>query len=82
MATANNQLYSSGIFNPVIDDCDGCDRIVEFESKKYCKTYSAPAAKWKLGICNFATHKKPEIISVKIRVNPIKASKRASGKGK
>jgi len=82
MATADNQLYSSGIFSPIVEDCDGCDRIVEFEEKKFCKTYSTPSAKWKLGICNFATHKKPETLVTKIKVNPLKASKRASGKGK
>lgn len=82
MASANNQLYSSGIFNPIVDDCVGCDRIVEHDAKQFCKTYSAPAAKWKLGFCNFATHKKPEVIAAKIRVNPLKASKRASGKKK
>ena len=80
MATADNQLYSSGIFNPIVEDCDGCERIVEHESQKYCKTYSTPSAKWKLGICNFATHKKPEIVATKIRVNPLKASKRASSR--
>jgi hypothetical protein len=29
-------------------------------------------------MCNFATHIKPEIKVVKIRVNPLKAAKRAS----
>jgi len=82
MATADNQLYSSGIFSPIVEACDGCERIVEFEDKKYCKTYSVPSAKWKLGICNFATHKKPEILVTKIKVNPLKASKRASSKKK
>jgi hypothetical protein len=33
-----------------------------------------------LGICNFATHAKPEIEVVTVRVNPLKAAKRASSK--
>jgi len=80
MATANNQIYTTGIFNPIIDRCDGCDRVIEVESQKFCKTYSAPAAKWKLGICNFASHVKPEVLTSTVKVNPLKASKRAMGK--
>ncbi len=80
MATANNQIYTTGIFNPVIDRCDGCDRVIEVESQKFCKTYSTPAAKWKLGICNFASHVKPEVLTSTVKVNPLKASKRAMGK--
>lgn len=80
MAIANNQIYTTGIFNPVIDRCDGCDRVIEVESQKFCKTYTTPAAKWKLGICNFASHVKPEVLTSTIKVNPLKASKRAMGK--
>ena len=43
------------------DKCEGCERIVEEDGVKYCKTYVNPEAKWRLGICNFATHAKPEI---------------------
>ncbi|OGQ96370.1 MAG: hypothetical protein A2521_09115 [Deltaproteobacteria bacterium RIFOXYD12_FULL_57_12] len=70
--------FTSGMFKPVIDKCEGCDRIVEAEAAKYCRTYANPAAKWKIGLCNFATHAKPEIAATKIRVNPLKAAKRAS----
>lgn len=80
MATANTQLYTNGTFSPVIDRCTGCDRIIEVEAQKFCKTYSSPAAKWKLGICNFATHVKPEVVISTLKVNPLKASKRAMGK--
>jgi len=66
-------------FKPIIENCDGCERIVVEDSDKYCKTYANPAAKWRNGLCNFATHAKPEIKVQKIRVNPLKASKRASG---
>ena len=66
------------LFKPVVEQCEGCERMVEREGNSYCKTYVDPAAKWKLGICNFATHKKPEIKVAKNRINPLKASKRAS----
>jgi hypothetical protein len=74
-ATVN---YADGRFQPIIDKCEGCGRIVENENAKFCRSYVNPAAKWKLGFCNFATHAKPEISVVKIRVNPLKAAKRAS----
>ncbi len=70
--------YSEGKFQPIIDKCEGCERIVEDDGNQYCQTYLFPKAKWKLGICNFATHAKPEIIVTNVRVNPLKAAKRAS----
>jgi len=70
--------YSDGGFQPVIEKCDGCSRIVEQDEKKFCTSFLNPTAKWKLGICNFATHAKPEITITKVRINPLKAAKRAS----
>lgn len=74
--------YSSGLFNPIIEKCEGCGRIVEVDSKKFCQTYIMPEAKWRVSICNFATHVKPEIATAQTKVNPLKASKRAMGKKK
>lgn len=65
-------------FKPIVEECEGCDRIVETDGVRHCRTYVNPEAKWKNGICNFATHKKPEINIAKVRINPLKASKRAS----
>ena len=73
--------YADGRYKAVIEQCVGCERIVEHEGVSFCSTYVNPEAKWKLGMCNFATHAKPEIAVVKVRVNPLKAAKRAS-KGK
>ena len=72
--------YSSGLFSPINEKCEGCDRVVEAASVKYCQTYVSPDAKWKLGLCNFATHAKIELATSKTKVNPLKASKRAMGK--
>ena len=44
------------------------------------KSYAMPDAKWRLGICNFATHVKPELKVGTVKVNPLKASKRASSR--
>lgn len=75
---ADEALALNKTFKPIIDKCEGCDRIVEEDGERHCKTYVNPEAKWRLGICNFATHQKPEINVAKVRINPLKASKRAS----
>lgn len=82
MQASKSVNYTDGSFQPVVEECGGCDRIIEIESTQYCKTYMHPAAKWRLGMCNFATHAKPEIKLVKVRINPLKASKRASRRKK
>lgn len=70
--------YKERNFKPIIEKCIGCERIVEEDGVQYCQSYLKPEAKWHLGICNFATHAKPEIEVIKVRVNPLKAAKRAS----
>ena len=74
--------FTSGLFQAIIDKCEGCGRVVEAGSDKFCRTYVAPAAKWRLGFCNFATHAKPDIVAAAVKVNPLKASKRAAAKSK
>jgi len=70
--------YKERNFRPIVEKCEGCERIAEEEGVRYCQSYLKPEAKWRLGICNFATHAKPEITVTKVRVNPLKAAKRAS----
>ena len=79
---AAGKSLSAANFKPVVEKCEGCERIVEESGSKFCQTYMNPAAKWRLGLCNFATHAKPEIVVTKIRVNPLKAAKRASASKK
>ena len=74
------ESFSAANFKPVVEKCTGCARVVEELGSRYCQTYMNPEAKWRLGLCNFATHEKPEIAVSKIRVNPLKAAKRASAK--
>lgn len=78
MQASETTKYADQSFQQVVEQCEGCERIVEESSVKYCRIYRDPAAKWRLGLCNFATHAKPELNLVKVRVNPLKASKRAS----
>jgi hypothetical protein len=63
-------------FAPTIDDCTGCGHMRAFEDATYCRSYRNPAAKWSLGMCNFATHKRIEKATESRSLNPLKASKR------
>jgi hypothetical protein len=78
--TENGVLFNGFILEPVVENCHGCDRVKEIEGEWYCSSYSQPAAKWRNGSCNFATHLKSQQGKGKDKVNPIKASKRAAGK--
>lgn len=65
----------------MVENCEGCERVVDGSIGKVCSAYPAPVKKWSAGICNFATHVKVEIASEELKVNPLKASKKASGGG-
>ena len=80
MQNQADMSFSERNFQPVVESCEGCDRVVEELGSQFCRSYLKPEAKWKLGICNFATHAKPEIKVVTVRINPLKAAKRASAK--
>jgi len=80
MEAGKSGKHPTVTFQPIIEQCEGCERIVNEDGNAHCATYINPAAKWRLGICNFATHAKPEIKVVKVRINPLKAAKRASSK--
>jgi hypothetical protein len=79
--TSEGMAYKGAVFSPVIDKCEGCSRIRDFEGHAYCSSYSAPQAKWSLGDCNFATHVRAAQAS-QAKVNPLKASKRAAKGGR
>lgn len=69
-----------GICKPIIDQCEGCAKTITYESLKYCTVYPNPASKWLNGKCPMATHVKIEIKENIQKINPLKASKRASKK--
>jgi hypothetical protein len=66
----------------IVEDCEGCERITTGSIGRVCTAYPAPHRKWSGGICNFATHVKVEIKSEDLKMNPLKASKKAAGKKK
>ncbi len=65
------------LLKPVVEQCNGCDRVRSFEEQQFCGSYPDPARKWVGGRCNFATHIKLEAAKT-AKVNPLKASKRAA----
>lgn len=67
--------YEGGVCKTVVEQCDGCGRITEFSSDKYCSSLPDPSLRWKNGNCNMATHVKTEV-GKKQKINPLKASKR------
>ncbi len=71
--------FNGGMCHTVINECEGCGKIVEFSTGKYCSSAADPAAKWVRGLCNLATHIKKEEKVEALKVNPLKASKRAAG---
>ena len=68
--------YNGGKCHPIVETCAGCDRVVEYSTGSFCKTYCEPAVKWTKGSCNFATHVKKEVKEDSFKLNPLKASKR------
>lgn len=71
--------YKGGQCYPIVEKCEGCDRTSEFDGKVYCNSYPEPEAKWDHGACNFATHIQAVVDKAgKVKVNPLKASKRAA----
>lgn len=72
--------YNGGSCEQAVEACDGCAKLFEVESGFYCASAPNPSAKWRLGKCNLATHVKEMIAVDQVKLNPIKASKRAVGR--
>ena len=68
---------AAAAFQPVVEQCNGCDRVVDGDQGSVCTTYTSPSHKWSLGSCNLASHVKVKV-QKKVAVNPLKASKKAS----
>ena len=75
--TAEGVTVNGMVISPVVDKCEGCDRVCDFEGQQFCSSYPNPASKWVGGRCNFATHVKAQTAAA-AKVNPLKASKRAA----
>lgn len=76
--TAKGCGYNGGCCHEVVEQCKGCNRSTELSSGWYCASCPEPALKWKNGNCNLATHISTVSTAAKQKINPLKASKRAS----
>ncbi|MDL2260197.1 PxxKW family cysteine-rich protein [Deltaproteobacteria bacterium OttesenSCG-928-K17] len=45
---------------PIIEQCNGCDRVLNENGSQLCASFAAPETKWRLGPCSMATHIKIE----------------------
>lgn len=77
--TKSGCSYTTGSCENVVADCEGCERIVEGTIGKVCSLAPSPTHKWAAGMCNFATHRRIEIKTEELKINPLKASKKAAG---
>lgn len=75
--TADGVVVNGVVLSPIVEKCEGCERIREFEEQKFCSSYPVPERKWATGRCNFSTHVKAAAAAA-AKVNPLKASKRAA----
>jgi len=72
--------YNGGKCYTIVENCEGCTRILEFETGKYCASFPYPAQKWQKGSCPMSTHVKKASKVEAQKINPLKASKRSAGK--
>ncbi|NCO59423.1 MAG: hypothetical protein COZ70_03670 [Deltaproteobacteria bacterium CG_4_8_14_3_um_filter_51_11] len=70
--------FNGGSCHPIVEQCEGCQKIAVFPSGKYCLSFPDPASKWRLGTCNMATHIVKEAKKPAQKLNPLKASKRGA----
>lgn len=70
--------YNGGSCHAIVEQCEGCNRIMELPAGKYCRMFPDPASKWTSGRCPMASHIKRELAETSQKINPLKASKRAA----
>ena len=68
--------YKEGLCHETVEQCNGCNRTVEFASRWYCTAFPEPSMKWKNGNCAMASHVASTVSENKVKLNPLKASKR------
>ena len=72
--------YNGGKCYTIVESCEGCTRVLEFETGKYCASFPYPEQKWQKGACPMSTHAKKTPKAEGQKINPLKASKRSAGK--
>ena len=79
--TKSGCSFTDGTCRIIIGDCAGCNKIVDYDGGQYCKSYPDPASRWITGKCALASHVVRDTGEQVQKINPLKASKRASKKG-
>jgi hypothetical protein len=69
--------YNGGHCHPIVEQCGECQRIMDYDTGKYCISFTEPRLKWAKGVCPLATHVKRDFQVSARKLNPLKASKRA-----
>jgi hypothetical protein len=70
--------FNGGSCYQINEKCEGCGKVIEHATGTYCMVYPDPNSKWSIGGCPMATHIKKETAANGQKINPLKASKRAS----
>ena len=70
--------FNGGNCEPIVEQCQGCERTKEYLNNVFCLVYPNPAAKWRRGTCNMATHMKvsTKTTQEKVRVGQQKQKKK------
>ena len=68
--------FNGGNCHPAVEQCEGCQKLMDLDTGKFCMVFPDPAVKWRLGTCNMATHVKATNGNKGGKLNPLKASKR------
>ena len=68
--------FNGGNCHPIVEKCEGCQKIKEFPAGTYCLSFPDPATKWRVGNCTMASHLKVSKAKGNGKLNPLKASKR------
>lgn len=72
--TAMNKLNADR--RPIVEKCEGCDRVASEGAVKTCSSFAFPDTKWRMGNCSMATHIKVESAKgEKVRVGQQKQKK-------
>jgi hypothetical protein len=69
--------FNGGQCHPVVEKCVGCSRTLNSDAGIFCSVAPHPETKWRTGNCNFATHIERKRAEEALKINPLKASKRA-----
>jgi hypothetical protein len=69
--------YNGGHCHPIVEQCEGCERVMEFPNGNFCLSFTEPQLKWNRGTCQLATHVQRDYQVAGNKLNPLKASKRS-----